>query len=81
MHPQYTPAATLIRWRPFDRGSSHLANKAVLLAPLATPSPARDAFAAAYDALFLEVVAPAVARAMPGETRQGGYLQQALDRR
>lgn len=57
------------RWAPFDRGSSHLRDKARLLAPLATPSPARAAFAETYDRLFLDVVAPAVSAAMPGETR------------
>ena len=35
----------------------------------AVPSAARTAFADAYDRLFLRVVAPAVAAAMPGETR------------
>ena len=56
-------------WTPFDRGSSHLVDKAKLLAPMAMSSDARTAFAAVYDRLFLDVIAPAVASAMPGETR------------
>lgn len=57
------------RWDGFDRGCSHLADKASFLAPLAVPSDARDAFANAYDALFRDVVAPGIAAAMPGERR------------
>ena len=56
-----------LSFRDFSRRSSHLDDKASLLAPLARDSPARDAFVDAYDALVLAVVAPAVAAAMGPE--------------
>lgn len=53
----------------FDRGKSHLEDKARLLAPLARPGPRRDRFQNAYDRLMLEVVAPHFARGLPAETK------------
>ena len=53
----------------FDRGKSHLEDKARILAPLARPGPKRDRFRAAYDRLMLTVVAPHFAARMPGEKR------------
>jgi len=52
-----------------DRARSHIEDKAALLAPLAAPSPERDAFVDAYDRVVLDVVVPHVARRMPSETR------------
>ena len=54
---------------PHDRARSHLEDKSRFLGPLVRPSPARDAFADAYDALVREVILPAVVQPISGEDR------------